>query len=74
MFGYVIDLMLLTLKPKKADFPEVEHPWYADDAAAAVYFKCIRKMYDCLKELGPPYSYHLETSKSILLVAQHNLQ
>jgi hypothetical protein len=56
----------------KAEFSEVEQPWYADDAAAK--FTILRAMFEHLLELGPGYGYHPESSKSIVVLVRHNLE
>jgi hypothetical protein len=44
MFGYALGMLSLT-RQLKAEFPEVEQPWYADDAKAAEFTK-IRAMFE----------------------------
>jgi hypothetical protein len=48
MFGCALGLVTLALQLKE-EFPEVEHPWYADDAEAAAHFKHIHQMCERLE-------------------------
>jgi hypothetical protein len=58
----------------QTEFPEVDQPWHADDAAEAAAFSRSLAMFKCLLELGPGYGYHPESSKSIVVVTRHNLE
>jgi hypothetical protein len=58
----------------KAEFPEVEQHWYADNAAAAAEFAIICAMFEHLLKLGHGYGYHPESLKSIVVVARHSLE
>ena len=73
MFAYGLGILPL-IRQLKADFPEVEQPWYADDAGAGGNFSEIRRFFSKLEEIGPNYGYYPEPSKSILVVRQHNLE
>jgi hypothetical protein len=55
--------MLSLAHQLKAEFPEMEQHWYADDAVAAAEFARILAMFERLLELGPGYGYHPESSK-----------
>ena len=44
MFAYGLGLLPL-IRQLKVDFPEVEQPWYADDAGAGGNFAKIRRLY-----------------------------
>jgi hypothetical protein len=57
MLGYALGMLPVT-RQLKAKFPEVDQPWYADDAAAAAEFARILTMFERLLELGPGYGYH----------------
>jgi hypothetical protein len=48
--------MLSLTRQLKAEFTEVEQPWYADDAMAAAFAR-ICAMFERLLELGPGYGY-----------------
>jgi hypothetical protein len=58
----------------KQEFPEVEQPWYADDAVAPGSFDSSWRHLTKLHEIGPNYRYFPELSKSVLIVPQHNLE
>jgi hypothetical protein len=73
MLGYALGMLSLA-RQIKSEFPEVEQPWYAGDAAAAAEFTIIHAMFERLLELGPGYGYHPESSKSIVVVAIHNVE
>jgi hypothetical protein len=45
MLGYALGMLPLTHQ-LKAEFPEVEQPWYADDAAAAAGFTRILAIFE----------------------------
>jgi hypothetical protein len=54
MLGYALGMIPLT-RQIKAEFPDVDQPWYADDAEAAAAFATICIMSERLLELGPGY-------------------
>jgi hypothetical protein len=62
MLGYALSMLPLTHQLKD-EFPEVDQPWHADDAAAVAAFPRIRAMFEHLLELGPGYGCHPESSK-----------
>ena len=74
MFAYGIDILQLSIRLLKAEFPAVEQPWYADDAGADGKFSEIRCFFSKLQEIGPNFGYYPEPTKSILVVLQHNLE
>jgi hypothetical protein len=51
MLGYALGMLPLT-RQLKAEFPEVEQPWYADDAAAAAKFTIICAVFESLLNLA----------------------
>ena len=73
MFIYGIGLLPL-IRQLKAEFPTVQQPWYADDAGAGGKFDAIRHHFERLQEIGPNFGYYPESSKSILIVPQHNYE
>ena len=73
MFAYGIGMMPL-MRQLKAKFPQVEQPWYADDAGADAKFDEIERFFRRLCEIGPLFGYYPEPTKSILIVRQHNLE
>jgi hypothetical protein len=73
MFAYGIGILPLIRQLKK-EFPLVEQPWYADDAGAGGKFDRMRSQFLRLVELGPTFGYFPESTKSVLIVAQHNLE
>lgn len=42
--------------------------WFADDAAAGASITAVRRWWDMLRELGPAFGYHVNSSKTWLLV------
>jgi hypothetical protein len=54
MFTYGVGILLLIRTLKQA-FPELEQPWYADDAGVAGKFDNICHHICKLKEIGPEY-------------------
>ncbi len=66
--------VLPLIRRLKQEFPEVEQPWYADDAGAAGNFDAIRRHFTKLQEIGPNYGYFPELSKSVLVVSQCNFE
>ena len=53
MVAYALLVLPLILK-LKALYPDVDQPWYADDAGAGAYFHDIKAYFVKLQELGPP--------------------
>jgi hypothetical protein len=73
MVAYGIGVLPL-IRQLKHEFPEVEQPWYADDAGAAGNFDSIRRHFTRLQEIGPNHGYFPKLSKSVLIVSQDNLE
>jgi hypothetical protein len=73
MFAHGTGILPL-IRQLKAELPQVEQPWHADDAGAGGEFEDIRRLFRRLKEIGPNYGYFPEPSKSILVVRQHDLE
>jgi hypothetical protein len=73
MFAYEIGILPL-IRQLKAEFPQVEQPWYADDAGAGAKLDEIGRFFRQLREIGPLFGYYPEPTKSILIVRQHNLE
>lgn len=73
MVGYGVGV-LPVIRQLKTKFPYGLQPWYADDATDAAKFETIRKHFERLCEIGPNHGYYPEPSKSILIVAEHNLE
>jgi hypothetical protein len=73
MFAYGIGIMSL-IHQLKAEFPQVEQPWYVDDTGAGAKFDEIERFFRRLCEIGPLFGYYPEPTKSILIVRQHNLR
>jgi hypothetical protein len=74
MFAYRILGILPLIRQVKADFPQVEQPWYADDAGAGAKFDEIERFFWRLCKIGPLFGYYPGPTKSILIVQQHNLE
>lgn len=73
MVGYGVGV-LPVIRQLKTKFPYGLQPWYADDATDAAKFETIRKHFERLCKIGPNHGYYPEPSKSILIVAEHNLE
>jgi hypothetical protein len=73
MVAYGLGILPMICQLKK-EFPDVNQPWYADDAGAGGKFDAIRRHFTRLQEIGPNYGYFPEPSKSIIVVASHNLE
>jgi hypothetical protein len=73
MLVYGIGMLPLACKLKQA-IPAVKQPWYADDAGAGGKFENLREYFVKLSESGPPRGYFPEPTKSILIVAEHNVE
>jgi hypothetical protein len=52
MSAYGVGILLL-MHTLKQDFPEMEQPWYADDAGVARKFDNFRCHFCKLKKIGP---------------------
>jgi hypothetical protein len=65
--------VLPLVRQLKREFPLVEQPWYADDAAAGGQFSALHKQFRRLQELGPSFGYFAEPSKSFLIVQPQQL-
>jgi hypothetical protein len=66
--------ILPLIRQLKAELPQVEQLWCADDAGAGGKFEDIRRLFRRLEEIGPNYGYVPEPSKSILVVRLHDLE
>jgi hypothetical protein len=71
MVAYGI-LLLPLIRTLKDEIPEVDQPWYADNAGAGGTFKGRWQYFEKLQEKGPRQGYFPEPSKSILIVQEHN--
>jgi hypothetical protein len=58
--------------PSRMSPPDVEQPWYADDAGAGGTFAGIREYFKKLLEKGPRRGYFPKPSKNILILQEHN--
>jgi hypothetical protein len=73
MFAYGICILPL-IRVLKQEFPEVEQPWYTDDAGAGGKFDAIRHLFLRLQDIAPSFGYFPEPSNSILIVSGHNVE
>lgn len=72
MIAYGLGILpLIKLLQKK--HPSIYQPWYADDGSAAGSFQHIKNFFTDLQILGPQYGYFPETTKSILVVSEKNV-
>jgi hypothetical protein len=74
MFALGTGILPALIRLLKAEFPQVEQPWHADDAGAGGKFEDIRRLFRRPEEIGLSFGYFLEPSKSILGVRQLNLE
>jgi hypothetical protein len=69
----IYGILLLVLIPAlKDEHPDINQPWYADDAGARGTFKGIRAYFEKVQEQGPRQGYFPEPSMSILIMREHN--
>ena len=73
MISYVIGILPL-IKNLKQGIPDVSNHWYTDDPVALGMFGRIDTDFNPLTRLGLGRIYHLEPSKSVLIVHPENLQ
>jgi hypothetical protein len=66
--------ILPLIRVLKQEFPEVEQPWYADDAGAGGKEDAVRRLFHRLQDIGPSFGYFPEPTKSVLIVPRHNLE
>ena len=66
--------VLPLIEDLKRHVPEVWQPWYADDSGGGGTFAAIRRFFERLCEKGPGRGYFPEPSKSVLVVAAHNVE
>ena len=64
-------LLLPLIRQLQDEIPDVNQPWYADDAGAGGKFCAIQEYFEQLQELGPSRGYFPEPTKSILVVQGH---
>ena len=72
MISYGIGFLPL-IRELRDSHPQVTRPWYADDARAGGKFGRIMEHFQDLQARGPPQSYFLEQTKSILVVYPWNM-
>ena len=58
----------------KSEFPATKQQWFADDGPTAGTIADIRAQFERLQQLGPNYLYFPESSKTVLVVAPHNVE
>ena len=58
----------------ESEFPAAKQQWFADDGFTAGKFVDIRAQFERLLQLGPNDGYFPESSKTILVVAPHNVE
>ena len=56
------------IRQLKVKVPDASQVWYADDAAAAGKLTSLRSWWDYITELGSPFGYHANASKTWLIV------
>ena len=73
MIAYGIGILPL-IKRLKSKFPDVIHPWYADDAGALGKFSNVELYFNLLKLFGMGCGYFSKPSKSVLIVHPDNIE
>ena len=68
MVDYGIGILPL-IKNMKAEFPDDNHPWYADDVGALGKFSRIKSYFNSLKRLGPGGGYY----QFVPALGEHNV-
>ena len=66
-------IVVLMIKQMKAEYSDVTHTWYADDACALGAFNNIVLYSNSLKHFGLGHGYYTKPSKSVLIVHPNNL-
>jgi hypothetical protein len=74
MFAYGLGRILPLIHKLKAEFTQVNQPWYADNAGAGGNIRSICHFFLRLQEICLDFGYFPEPSKSILIVREHNLE
>ena len=72
MIAYGINILLI-IKDRKREIPNVTQPWYADYSGALGMFSRIHTYFDFLTLQGPVHGYHHKPSKRVLIVHPENL-
>ena len=72
MIAYGIRFLPL-IRVLRKDHPQVSQPWYADDVGAGGRFKAVMAHFRDLQLKGPDRGYFTDLTKSILVVAEHNV-
>ena len=73
MEPYGIGIFLL-IKNLKTYFPDITHPWYAENTGALGMFEIIEAYFNLLEQHGPGRGYYPEPSKSVLIVDPKNIE
>ena len=58
----------------KSEVPAAKQQWFAGDESTARSLADIRAQFERLQQLGPNYGYFPTSTKSILVVAPHNVE
>ena len=72
MVPYGIGIILL-IKLPKAGFPDVTHPWYADNSSALGTFANFKLYFNYIKLFFLGSGYYPKPSKSVLIMHLDNL-
>ena len=73
MFTYGISVLLLIKQPK-AEYPDVIHPWFADNTEALGTYEHIDLYFNYLKQSSRGLGYYYKSPQSVLIVHPDNLK
>ena len=71
MFAYGIGVLLM-IKQLKAAYPDITHPWYAENAGSLGTYNNIELYFNFIKESSPGCGYYPKHSKIYLIVHPDN--
>ena len=73
LIAYRIGILPL-IKNFKRKILDVTQPWYADDAGALCKFERLETYFDLLNRQGLERGYHLDPTKSVLILHPENIE
>ena len=73
MVAYRIGIILM-IKCLKSKYPDITHPWYAENAEALGTFDNLEQYFKALKCNGLAWGYYPNPTKRILAVHPQNLE
>ena len=66
--------ILTLIKNIKQEIPDINYPWYADDAGALCTFARLETYFDLLTRQGPRQGYNPDPTKSVLIICPENIK